>query len=204
MFGSRCRASVSRTSFVCCSSQGEGERPIALQSLLHVLCSSCHAKSIRQWDAARARFWDSVVRGCSALQFALRRRLLREVGVILVESTASENWDLQKFYDSLDLRQLLRLGAECGFPESCCGGPPGPSWTEGLAFGGSVCQHPDGGQQHFGGASSPTLTRGICCMAFWRRFTELFPWSESTNTLTIWLSARWSPNGGDQGHGESG
>ena len=26
-------------------------------------------------------------------------------------------WDLQKFYDSIDVRRLLRLGAECGFSE---------------------------------------------------------------------------------------
>ena len=66
--------------------------------------------------AARARFWDSAVRGCSALQSAIRRRLLQEVGVILYESTASVYWDLQKFYDSIDVRHLLRLEAECCFP----------------------------------------------------------------------------------------
>ena len=61
---------------------GGGERPIVLQSLLHVLWSSCHAESIRGWDEARPRFWDSAVRGCSALQFATRRRLLQDVVVI--------------------------------------------------------------------------------------------------------------------------
>ena len=95
---------------------GGGERPIVLRSLLHVLWSSCHADAIRAWDAARARFWDSAVRGCSALQFAIRRRLLQDIGVILGESTASVSWDLQKFHDFIDVRQLLRLGAEFGFP----------------------------------------------------------------------------------------
>ena len=95
---------------------GGGERSIVLQSLLHVSWSSCRADSIRSWDVARTRFCDSAVRGCSALQFTLRRRVLQEVGVIFGESTASVYWDLQKFYDSFDARQLLRLGAECGFP----------------------------------------------------------------------------------------
>ena len=36
--------------------------------------------------------------------------------VILGESTASVCWDLQKFYGSIDVRQLLRCRAECGFP----------------------------------------------------------------------------------------
>ena len=40
------------------------------QSLRYVLWSSCHADSIRDWDAAWARFRDSAVRRCSALQFA--------------------------------------------------------------------------------------------------------------------------------------
>ena len=35
---------------------GGGEKPIVLQSVLHVLWSSCHADSMRAWDAARARF----------------------------------------------------------------------------------------------------------------------------------------------------
>ena len=36
--------------------------------------------------------------------------------VILDESTSSVYWDLQKFCDSIDVRHLLRLGAECCFP----------------------------------------------------------------------------------------
>ena len=51
-----------------------------------------------------------------AAVIAIRRRLLQEVGVVLGESTASANWDLQKFYDSIDVRLLLGLGAEHGFP----------------------------------------------------------------------------------------
>ena len=47
---------------------GGGERPIVLQSLLRVLWSSWHADTIRAWDAARARFWDTAVRGCSAVR----------------------------------------------------------------------------------------------------------------------------------------
>ena len=76
------------TNLICLLPKPGGEGPIVLESVLHVLWSSCHAESIREWDAARARFWDSAVRGCS-LQFAIRRRLLQEVGAILGESTAS-------------------------------------------------------------------------------------------------------------------
>ena len=68
------------TNLICLlPNPGGGESPIVLQFLLHVLWSSCHADSIHSWDA-RACFWDSAIRGCSALQFAIRRRLLQEVG----------------------------------------------------------------------------------------------------------------------------
>ena len=36
--------------------------------------------------------------------------------VILGEQRHQYIWDLQKFYDSIDVRHLLKLGAECGFP----------------------------------------------------------------------------------------
>ena len=40
------------TNLVCpLPKPGGGERPIVLQSLLHVLWSCCHADSIRAWDA---------------------------------------------------------------------------------------------------------------------------------------------------------
>ena len=97
-----------------------GERPIVLQSLLHVLWSSCHADSIRSWDAARERFLGL---RCQRLQCVAVRCSSQSAGdfckkweVILGESTASVYWDLQKFYDSVGARHLLRLGAECGFP----------------------------------------------------------------------------------------
>ena len=86
---------------------GGGERPTVLQSLPHVLWSSCDADANRAWDAARARFWDSAVRGCSALQFATRRRLLQEVVVILGESTASVYWDLPSRVAVVDLQVSL-------------------------------------------------------------------------------------------------
>ena len=119
-----------------------------LQSLLHVLWSSCHAESIRAWDAARARLWDSADSGCSAQQFAIRRRLLQEVGVILGETTGFAHWDLQKFYTSIDGRHLLRLGAERISQKGGGGGSPGPFCSEGLAMGWRVCQTSDGGHQH--------------------------------------------------------
>ena len=72
--------------------------------------------------------------------------------VILCESTASVYWDLQKFYDPVSVRQLLRLGAECGFPmrvavvdlEVHLG-------LRALRWAGAFCRATAGRKQHTGG-----------------------------------------------------
>ena len=120
MFGSRIRCSVSRISYVNCPSQLAAREPIVLQSLLHVLWSSCHADAIRAWDAARARFWDSAVRGCCALQFAIRRGLSARSGV---SSWASPRHQCAGIFRSFVTSPIRRV------------------------------------------ASSPTLTRDLCCTA---------------------------------------
>ena len=92
---------------------GGGERPIVLQTSLRVLWSSCHADVGRAWGAARAQRVSGTLRlevaaPCSS-QFA--GGFCKRWGVIL-----GEYWDLQKFCDSIDVRQLLGFEAECGFP----------------------------------------------------------------------------------------
>ena len=104
MFDSPFRYSVSTNLTCLLPKPGGGERAHRPSGLC---CTSC--------GAARARFLDSAVRGCSALQLAIHGGLLQEVGVILGEPTTLVQWDLQKFNDSICVRHLLRLGAECGF-----------------------------------------------------------------------------------------
>ena len=72
--------------------------------------------------------------------------------VILCESTASVYWDLQKVYDPVSVRQLLRLGAECGFPMRVAVvdlevhlGLRALRWT------GAFCRATAGRKQHTGG-----------------------------------------------------
>ena len=93
---------------------GGGERPIVLRSPAACAAEQLPCRRNPCLDAARARFWDSAVRGCSALQCAIRRRLLQEGGGHC-ERVRGINWDLEKFYDSIDVRHLLRSVSECGF-----------------------------------------------------------------------------------------
>ena len=49
------------------------------------------------WEDERMNFWEDAVRGSSALQAGLRRRLQDECAVALGQDTASIFWDLAKF-----------------------------------------------------------------------------------------------------------
>ena len=61
-------------------------------------------------------FWEDAVKGSSALQAALNRRLLDETAVALGLVTASTYWDLAKFYDSIDWVRAIKWAIELKFP----------------------------------------------------------------------------------------
>ena len=104
------RCSASSTLSVCCPSQGGAEKQTVLQSLLHFCGAAAMMKSTREWDAARARFWESAFKGRGALRLDIRRRLLQKVGVNLGETTASVWWDMQTFHDSISCEAFAQTG----------------------------------------------------------------------------------------------
>ena len=62
------------------------------------------------------QFWEDAVRGSSALQAGLRRRLQDECTVALGQHCASVFWDMEKFYDSIDWVRVMDWAAELGLP----------------------------------------------------------------------------------------
>ena len=62
------------------------------------------------------RFWDDAIQNSSALRAALRRNLQVEIGVILGMGAAMTLWDMEKFYDNVDITQLMLLGIQYGYP----------------------------------------------------------------------------------------
>ena len=56
-----------------------GERPIALTAMLYRLVMKLNKANITQWDAAKAEFWDTALKGSSCLRAALCRALKVEV-----------------------------------------------------------------------------------------------------------------------------
>eukprot|EP00974_Lingulodinium_polyedra_P057896 5575229-Lingulodinium_polyedra.AAC.1 len=76
-----------------------GERCVVLQTTFHVLWSMLRAAPAMVFDRAKAGFWDSDVKGSSALGAGLRRRLLQELCVLEGNTSLAIYWDVEKFYD---------------------------------------------------------------------------------------------------------
>ena len=75
-----------------------GGRPIGVTPLPAALFLKNLSDIVLLWEDD----WEDAVRGSSALQAGLRRRLLDECAVALGQDTASIFWDLAKFCDTIE------------------------------------------------------------------------------------------------------
>lgn len=71
-----------------------GVRPIALMSMIYKFCTKIRHCEVRKWAA---------IRGSSALQAAVLSAFFNELHTFDGKEVASILWDLDKFYDSIDL-----------------------------------------------------------------------------------------------------
>ena len=69
----------------------------------------------KKWDEERSHFWDSAVKGNSAQNAGILRRLLDEVAVLSGDCSAGIYFDIEKFYDSINLPRLIELSTRRGF-----------------------------------------------------------------------------------------
>ena len=93
-----------------------GDRAIVLQPLLVVLWASIRCRFARRWDEQWGMFWDSALRGSSALRDSLARRLCDEVAVAEGSTNIDVYWDVEKLYDSISLLLLLEEADRYKFP----------------------------------------------------------------------------------------
>lgn len=96
-----------------------GERPITLLVMLYRIWSKIRKADVASWEAARVGFWDTAIRGNSALRIASLRRLKNEFAVAKFDSTAALLWDCEKFHDSISLREVLEGAARVEYPDHC-------------------------------------------------------------------------------------
>ena len=88
-----------------------GERPVALTAMLYRLVMKLNKSNITQWDADKAEFWDTALKGSSCLRAALCRALKVEVATAQGFASVGLLWDLAAFFDSIRLLKLMKVGS---------------------------------------------------------------------------------------------
>ena len=82
---------------------------------LYVRGCCCYKSNITQWDADKAEFWDTALKGSSCLRAALCRALKVEVATAQGFASVGLLWDLAAFFDSIRLPKLMKVALEKEF-----------------------------------------------------------------------------------------
>ena len=90
--------------------------PNAVAPLLKRLWSGARGHEADDWCSNRAGFWDTALRGRSALRAGIQRMLMNETDQLLQYRFAMVCRDLEKFYDSICLHWLLTSMVSMSFP----------------------------------------------------------------------------------------
>ena len=92
-----------------------GDRPIGLLQLLVRVFFRIHRKRTREWEAKHHGHWDTAIQNSSALKAAIKRALDIECAKIADETFALILIDIEKFYDTIPLDLLIRMGIKLGY-----------------------------------------------------------------------------------------
>ena len=92
-----------------------GERPIGSLGWLYRLITRLRAWVPRSWDSKRAGFWDSAIRGSSALRAAMLRAFRCEMAVRAGLDATALLWDLSAFYEMIQWVPLLEVALDTGY-----------------------------------------------------------------------------------------
>ena len=76
--------------------------------MLYRLYSKIRRPQIIQWELAHQGPWDAAVKGSSALRAGLTSLLRDEMAVRLGKDTLVTLWDMEKFYDNIDIGFLIQ------------------------------------------------------------------------------------------------
>ena len=89
-----------------------GSIPIALMPMLYRLYTKIRRPYIIQWELAHQGPWEAAVTGSSALRAGLLLSLLRdEMAIRLGKDSLVTLWDMEKFYDNIDIATLTKEAA---------------------------------------------------------------------------------------------
>ena len=93
-----------------------GERPITITSLVYAVLCKLSKSAVQDWDAEHHGFWDTAIAGSSALKAAVARRLMAERAVALGQAALELMFDIEKFYDSIDIVLLVQESIRMEYP----------------------------------------------------------------------------------------
>ena len=95
---------------------GDGERPITLTGYQNAIHMAGCKNEMRNWDSEQHGWWDDAVKGNSALQSGLLRRVYEEVASLNGQSAVCMFFDVEKFYESVCLYNLVDHAMARDFP----------------------------------------------------------------------------------------
>ena len=93
-----------------------GTRPIALMPMLYRIWTKIRKPYIEQWEQQHAGPWDAAVKGSSALRAAYHSQFYDEIGHYLQYTNGTILFDMEKFYDNVDVHKLITLATKHEYP----------------------------------------------------------------------------------------
>ena len=94
----------------------KGQRPISKTPFLYRIWCILRNETIKQWDVANIPPWDTASPGHSAETAAGARLWMMELAHLSGNSAAALLWDLDKFFDTIDLKDVRRNAVERDYP----------------------------------------------------------------------------------------
>jgi len=84
--------------------------------MLYRLWTKIRRPEIREWDIAHTGPWDAAIRGSSALRAAVLGAMFDEVATLNGEAVSTILWDMEKFYDNIQMNKLIAKAIEVEYP----------------------------------------------------------------------------------------
>ena len=96
--------------------KSSGDRPITITSVVYMLLIKLIDQSFSSEADKICQFWDTAVKGSSALSSALHRCVLDEIAVNEGAQAVTAHWDIEKFYDNINIEKLILRLVSCNIP----------------------------------------------------------------------------------------
>ena len=84
--------------------------------MLYRIWTKIRKGQIQTWDKGWVAHWDAAVAGSSALRAAVLTAFNDELAKYTAQEIGRMLWDMDKFYDTIDMLKLMERAMEMGYP----------------------------------------------------------------------------------------